>query len=309
MRSLLLGSLLLSLAGSIWGAMFIAVRLSIQVIAPVPLVWMRYGVALLSLLVLVTFLHESLSIARKDWKRVFFVALIGQTTSIVTQETGTMLTSAQAGSVLTASTPVFMVIFGVWLLHERLTAGRVASVVLATVGMLLITFDPDSFTVTPLGALLLVIASITWALMSVLLKRLSKYSTIAITFHAVWIAFLLLTPYSLYWLFVHGDPAAMAAPTVWGSVLYLGVVSTTAGFALWNKGLLYMDASLGGLFMFFQPIVGSFLGWLVLGEEMTTAFWAGSALIGLGVACALRGGNTTAEEKLERTRGKERKSS
>lgn len=145
--------------------------------------------------------------------------------------------------------------------------------------------------------------------MSVLLKRLSKYSTIAITFHAVWIAFLLLTPYSLYWLFVHGDPAAMAAPTVWGSVLYLGVVSTTAGFALWNKGLLYMDASLGGLFMFFQPIVGSFLGWLVLGEEMTTAFWAGSALIGLGVACALRGGNTTAEEKVERTRGKERKSS
>lgn len=126
MRNLLLGSLFLSLAGSIWGAMFIAVRLSIQVIAPVPLVWMRYGVALLSLLVLVTFLHESLSIARKDWKRVFFVALIGQTTSIVTQETGTMLTSAQAGSVLTASTPVFMVIFGVWLLHERLTAGRVA---------------------------------------------------------------------------------------------------------------------------------------------------------------------------------------
>lgn len=32
--------------GSIWGAMFIAVRWSVFVIPPVPLVWMRYGTAL-----------------------------------------------------------------------------------------------------------------------------------------------------------------------------------------------------------------------------------------------------------------------
>ena len=47
MRNLLIGSVLLSLAGSIWGAMFIAVRLTTGVITPVALVWMRYGVALI----------------------------------------------------------------------------------------------------------------------------------------------------------------------------------------------------------------------------------------------------------------------
>lgn len=52
MRNLLMGSFFLSLAGSIWGAMFIAVRLSIFVIPPVPLVWMRYGTALVALFVL-----------------------------------------------------------------------------------------------------------------------------------------------------------------------------------------------------------------------------------------------------------------
>ena len=46
LRNLLIGSLLLSLAGSIWGAMFIAVRLTVGVITPVALVWLRYGVAL-----------------------------------------------------------------------------------------------------------------------------------------------------------------------------------------------------------------------------------------------------------------------
>ena len=52
MRNLLLGSLFLALAGSIWGAMFIAVRWSIFVIPPVPLVWMRYGTALFALMLL-----------------------------------------------------------------------------------------------------------------------------------------------------------------------------------------------------------------------------------------------------------------
>ncbi|MDN3537623.1 hypothetical protein QPX96_09590 [Limosilactobacillus fermentum] len=41
--------------------------------------------------------------------------MIGNTLSIVTQETGTLHASAQAASVITAATPTFMVIFA-WLL-------------------------------------------------------------------------------------------------------------------------------------------------------------------------------------------------
>jgi len=63
-----------------------------------------------------------------------------------------------------------------------------------------------------------------------------------------------------------------------------------------------MDASIGGLFMFFQPIVGTILGWLLLGEAMTSCFLPGFALIAVGVVLAMRGGNTTAEEKLQRSR-------
>jgi len=61
-----------------------------------------------------------------------------------------------------------------------------------------------------------------------------------------------------------------------------------------------MDASLGGLFMFFQPTVGTFLGWLLLAEPVTLYFWIGFTLIAVGVVLALRGGNTTAAEKLAR---------
>ena len=99
MRNLLLGSLFLALAGSIWGAMFIAVRWSIFVIPPVPLVWMRYGTALVALALLAWTSKAACYIEPKDRKLLVLSALVGQTLSIVTQETGTMLTSAQTGSV------------------------------------------------------------------------------------------------------------------------------------------------------------------------------------------------------------------
>ena len=304
MRNLLIGSLLLSLAGSIWGAMFIAVRWSIFTIPPIPLVWMRYGTGLIALAALMCYGKSSWYIAPKDRKLLLFSALMGQTISIITQETGTMLTSAQTGSVITAATPAFMVVFGCWLLRERFTAGRALSVILATLGVLCIVFDPDNFRMDVLGGLSLFVAAITWALMSVLLKFLAGYSVITLTFYGVLTAFLLLTPYGLWWLITQADFAAMAAPSVWGSVLYLGFISTTAGFCLWNKGLTYMDASIGGLFMFFQPVVGTYLGWLLLDEPVTRYFGLGFMLIAVGVILAMRGGNTTAAEKLARQKNK-----
>ena len=231
MRNLVIGSCLLSLAGSIWGGMFIAVRLAIFVIPPVPLVWMRYGTALLALTILMVITHSSWHIDKKDCKLLLLSALSGQVLSIVTQETGTMMTSAQTGS-------VFMVVFGYVLLHEKLTAGRVISVVLATIGVLFIVLDPDNFDINPLGGLSLFVAAVTWAFMSVLLKFLSEYPVITVTFYSVLIAFLTLTPYGLYWLLTSAD--------------------------------------------------------------YTLYFWIGFTLIAVGVVLALRGGNTTAAEKLAR---------
>ena len=302
MRNLVIGSFLLSLAGAIWGGMFIAVRIAVAVIPPIELVWMRFGTALIALLCIMFFTKQSFKIERKDWKHLFIVSFSGYLLSIVVQETGTMLTSAQTGALVTAATPAFMVIFGCFLLHERLTLGRVLSVILATAGVLLITFDPENVKVTPLGCLCLVAAAVTWAYMSVVLKFLSKYSPIAITFYAVFFSFITLTPLGMHWLMSEADVAKLIEPKIILCILYLGLISTTAGFILWNKGLTYMDAAIGGLFMFFQPIVGTLLGWLFLDEEITLLFWIGFLLIAVGILLTLKKGNTTAAEKLVRAR-------
>lgn len=56
----------------------------------------------------------------------------------------------------------------------------------------------------------------------------------------------------------------------------MGVISTAGGFLLWNRGLQMLNASSGGIYFFFQPMVGALLGWLILGETINITFWIGS---------------------------------
>ena len=168
-RSTWRGAAYLSLAASIWGGMFVMVRVATSVIPPVPLVWLRYLTAAVAIFLFGVARGVSWHVSAKDWRLIFLIGLMGQTISIVTQETGTMMTSAQMGSIITAATPAFMVIFARLILHEALTPGRILSVALATAGVLAIVAGPGEVEMGSFwGSLSLVVAALTWALMSIL---------------------------------------------------------------------------------------------------------------------------------------------
>jgi drug/metabolite transporter (DMT)-like permease len=57
---------------------------------------------------------------------------------------------------------------------------------------------------------------------------------------------------------------------------------------LWNTAFAFVDASLASLTFFAQPVVGTLLGWLFLGERITPLFLFGGFLIGLGLLISSR---------------------
>jgi drug/metabolite transporter (DMT)-like permease len=71
-------------------------------------------------------------------------------------------------------------------------------------------------------------------------------------------------------------------------VLFLGIISTALAMVLWNTAFAYVDASLASLTFFAQPVVGTLLGWLFLGEEITPLFILGGVLIGIGLIISSR---------------------
>lgn len=111
MKNTLLGSLYLSFAASIWGGMYVVVKHVVDVVPPLELVWIRYVIAVIALLLIGIITRQSWRIEKRDILLIVMIGLIGNTISIVTQEIGTMLSTAQMGAIITGATPAFMVLF------------------------------------------------------------------------------------------------------------------------------------------------------------------------------------------------------
>ena len=78
----------------------------------------------------------------------------------------------------------------------------------------------------------------------------------------------------------------------WESLLAigtLGVGSTAAAWYLWYKRLEYVPAGTVAAFFFLQPVVGTALAAVVLGERVGPAFVVGSLVIGVSVWVVSRG--------------------
>lgn len=287
-KKTLLGSLYLSLAASIWGGMYVVVKVVVDTVPPLELVWLRYMIAIIALVIIGTITKQSWRIDKRDWLLIFMIGFIGNTISIVAQEIGTMLSTAQMGAIITATTPAFMVVFARFILKEKITLKKAVSIILATFGVYMIVGSAHIDSSHQLGGVALLIAALTWSLMSVLIKRVpEQYSQIVVTSYGTLVAIIVLTPLAIPRL-LKLDSHVMLEPSILGGLLYLGVISTACGFLLWNRGLQMLNAASGGLFFFFQPIVGTFLGWLLLGEQIGVPFWIGTILIFSGVLLIIR---------------------
>ncbi|MDF2634820.1 MAG: protein of unknown function transrane [Pelosinus sp.] len=284
-----LGPIYLILAASIWGGMYVVSKMVLTIISPLELVWFRYIVALLTLAVVGLMTRQSWSIRRKDIPLVFSIGLIGYFISIWAQFAGTQLSSAQMGAIITSATPAFMVIFAKMLLKEKITLRKGLSVCLATVGVLCIIGISDVGNSSKFGGIILVIAALTWAYMSVLVKKVpSGYSQLVITTYAILAATVAMTPLVITNINLVQIQHVMLEPLVWGGILYLGVVSTAGAFFFWNKGLQMVDATRAGIYFFFQPLVGTLLGYFFLGEQVAIGFWIGTLLIIGGVLLVVK---------------------
>lgn len=285
------GAVALSVAASIWGGMFVVVKSVVNVISPVALVWLRYLVALLVLFVVALPQMLTWHWRWRDVGVMVLAGIVGNTISIVAQETGTWLSSAQLGAVVTTATPAFMVIFSWLILHERPTRGEWSALILATSGVVCVVGVHVQGAHLLVGALCLVVAALTWALMSVLLRVVGpSYPPLQVTLVSTTVAVVLLTPWVLAQPSLVPWGKVVASWQLAGGVLYLGAVSTAGAFLLWNWGVQRLRSTAAGMFFLWQPLVATILGYFLLNERIGVGLIVGAVLISAGIVCAVRFG-------------------
>ncbi|GAB4503452.1 MAG: DMT family transporter [Anaerolineales bacterium] len=284
MRGLLAGLT----AAAIWGGMYVVSKVMLDVIPPFTLLALRLILGLLSLVSIFLLRHakeitKNLPSARQ-LRDSFLVGIVGYGISLGFQFVGTKLSTASNGSLVTSATPAFVLLFAPYLLHERNTPRRVLALVISTLGVLAV-IDPRKAELSPSlfwGNLSLLAAALTWALYSVLVRKVAQKADLLVS-SAVMLAGGV--PSSL--LFgaweMQTQGIGEITPGVIGSVLYLGVISTALAMFLWNYAFAQLPAALASLTFFAQPVVGTFLGWLFLKEQITPLFITGGVLIGIGL--------------------------
>lgn len=275
-------------AASIWGGMYVVSKVVLEVIPPFALLTIRLALGFLSLGAVILFRNArataKVAPTRSQFWQSFLVGVMGYGISLGFQFTGTKFSTASNGALITSATPAFVLLFTFFLLREKFTGRQVLALVVSTMGVLAV-IDPRTAELSPslfLGNVLLFFAGFTWALYSVLVRKISGNIDL-LTSSAV----MLLggIPSSLIFGFREINSQGIGEITIGiiGGILFLGIISTAVAMFLWNYAFKELPATLASLTFFAQPLVGTLLGWFFLGEKITPLFLLGGALIGVGI--------------------------
>jgi drug/metabolite transporter (DMT)-like permease len=275
-------------AASIWGGMYVVSKVVLEVIPPFTLLSVRLLLGILSLAVFLPG-QGGLKWPLKRLLAAFLAGFIGYGISLGLQFVGTHLSTAANAALVTSVSPVFILIFGIWILGEKASVSRVAALILSSVGVIVV-LNPRSVFLggdPALGNIALLGASLTWGLYSVLVKKVgAQMTTVAVSFIAFLGGLPMCLPLSAFEISNIGIGQITVGVLL--GVLYLGVISTGLAMYLWNKSLNLLDAGMVSLLFFAQPVVGVGLGMMLLGEELNLGFWIGALLIGGGLLVAAR---------------------
>lgn len=275
-------------AAAIWGGMYVVSKVVLDVIPPFTLLGIRLILGFLAL-ALVIMVRGGFSIKPEQFWAFFGVGTVGYGFSLGFQFVGTKLSTAANGSLVTSATPALILPFAYFLLQEPITRRRLLAILVASLGVLAV-IDPRNAQLSSslfIGNLSLLGAAITWALYSVLVRKVS-FNTDMLQASAIMLlgGMPLTIPVSIWELSTQG--IGVITPGILGGILFLGVVSTAIAMFLWNYAFAELPAAIASLTFFAQPVVGSLLGWFFLHEQITPLFILGGVLIGLGILISSR---------------------
>ncbi len=267
-----------------FGSLPVVGKAVLAVIPSVALVGFRVGITAF-ILFLFQRLRGNLRLEnRGDYWRLALLSVFGVTINQLLFVGGLSMTKASNTSLLAVTIPIFTLSIGAMLGVEKLRALKVAGIILAAAGVILL-IDPRNASFssqTTLGDLMIILNSLSYGIYvatskDILMRNGAMKSITWIFLFAAAIC----VPLGLY--SISSVDVAAVAPTIWVLVLYAAIVATALPYLFNAWALARVNPSTVAVFVYLQPVIGFLMAVVFLGERVGVNFIAAAALIFAGV--------------------------
>ena len=275
----------------LWGSAFSVSRLAIDDVGRAPAAALRYGLGAIVMLVLLKVTSRGApSLSRHTWSRFFVAGAIGIALYNALFFVGLSLAPAIDGSsIMPVMSPVFTVTLVMIVARERPSALRVGALALGLGGAMVFLLTGPADAAYPqrvLGDAFYLAAAFCWAIYTLMGRRLMtaaepfRVSTWAMVFGAI-----LLTVWAAPGLTAIDWPAL---PTdFWVEIIYLAVLPTALGYALYTRGVRDVGPTSASIMMFLVPISGAILAYVLLGQSLEGLQIVGALTMAFGALLAV----------------------
>ena len=260
----------------IWGMGFVIAKAAMEHFSPILLMALRFT---LTALCMIWFFRPD----PKLFNKLFWIAFVSAAIQYSLTFTGVSGIDASTAALLIQLEVPFAILLAAVVLGDKLTIRQGVGVSLAFCGAILIVGEPKL--ANNMRYVLMVIGGgFAWSLGQIMIKIMgvsggfSLISSVAV-FAApqLFIASYLLEDNQI-------DQIITASPAAWAAVVYLGLVMTTLGYAMWYRLLGLYDVNMVMPFLLLLPVASVVGGYLFLDEILTTKIAIGGLLALAGVA-------------------------
>ncbi len=277
-RQRILGLLSCAVACALWGCGFFFGKIALEEVSVGHMVLYRFLFGTLALSPLL-YTHRP-HLNRREWQILLFSAFLGIPMQFLVQFHGLAITTVSHASLMIGTMPVILAAGAAIFARERLDMIGWIALAVSTSGAALIALSSrHAHSEASLAGDLLVVLSLVIALFWILLNKhlLATHSAVVITAYVVTSGTAML---ALIVVATNGlPPVAHLSPKTWESLIISGIFCTATTTLLWNWGIARVPASQAAVLINIEPLMGSLLGVLVLGEHLGPSAWIGGAMI------------------------------
>jgi drug/metabolite transporter (DMT)-like permease len=265
----------------VWGITFIFTKDALQVTGPFAYNTIRMLLGAVTLAVL----------AGRDWQSIGHsylwpslvtgFVLFG---SYAVQAYGMQFTTASKAGFLTGTNLVYVPILSAWLLRRAPSRTAIVGVILAFVGLYLISFESglNGLTIAP-GDFWVALGGVGWALYIIILTRYSPYLNV-MAYAALHVFVAALMSWAC-WLLVEPLAVPVASTALWIGVFTTGFLIIGLGTSVQTWVTRTASPTRVALIAALEPVFAAVGGWWV-GEIITPRILTGGALIFAGMLLA-----------------------